>query len=83
MRLSIIETDRGYDPRAKGRGVRVLLDGVEVPKPLTADEELGEVLCFKLNGNGNLTLDPDNPKQIAQHTLTGKVEIILPDNWEG
>lgn len=83
MRLSIIETDRGYDPRAHFRAVRVMLDGVQVPKPLTADEELGEVLCFKLNARGNPFIDPDNPKQIAQHTLTGKVEIVLPDNWEG
>lgn len=56
MRSSFKKHDPGYPTRVLGK---VLVDGVEVHKCHTADEEQGIALCYQTNPNGSVKLGPD------------------------
>ena len=76
MRVSVWPTDAGYLAYCRGyRGCRVLLDGKEVKRVFTADEERGEVICADLNDDGQVYAVGD---EIATRTLRGKVRITKP-----
>ncbi len=77
MRLSIRESDPGYDARAC-QSCTVFVDGVDVTgRCYTADEEEGKVWCFKHNELGQTFVDPDNEDKAAEEVLTGTVLIVL------
>ena len=54
---------------------KALLDGVEVKNCVSADEELGEVVCYKTDKTGKFYLS-ENGETPDRETLKGKVEII-------
>lgn len=67
MRISIDPTDPGFSET--GFLTRVLLDGNELHRCITADEELGEAICWGDHVRHDI---------IERVTLRGKVTIILP-----
>lgn len=76
MRLSIVESDPGYDMKATSR-CKVLVDGVDVTNRChTADEEERKAWCYKLNEFGKKFASPDRTK-VVQEVLTGDVKILL------
>jgi hypothetical protein len=74
MRISVDKKDTGYSKSAFL--YKVKLDGEFIDQCFTADEELGEAHCYKLNSKGKLKLT--NKRTIETHILKGKVEIIRP-----
>ena len=68
-------SDPGYSNYPAYRGCRVTVDGDEVSRVFTADDERGEVVCAALNEEGQTYLDGD---EIATETLRGKVCIHKP-----
>ena len=76
MRVSIITEDPGHGEYVaailRGEGCRVYLDGVILDKCLTADDQLGEVLCYAADQTGAI----DQPKR---ETLKGHVVIQFLD----
>jgi hypothetical protein len=68
MRLSVREDDPGYSMEAFG--ARVYLDGEEVDKCVTADEELGKVWVYDLD-----SLEPDMD-EIPIKELSGDVFLV-------
>jgi hypothetical protein len=71
MRVSVIEGDRGYDPTAAASW-RVFLDGKQLRNCVTADEELGEVLCEVWDERGQPVTAYG---EILHETLTGAVRL--------
>lgn len=77
MRLSARKDDPGYRPDWESLlPITVLLDGVEVPKCITADEELGYVKFFALDERGNTILAPCRTECVTREA-TGQVQIFL------
>ena len=64
MRLSIRQTDPGYSPKAFS--AKVFLDGEELSKCFTADEELGEAHCYVLE---------EDTEELKEVILRGDVVI--------
>lgn len=68
--------DAGYLAYCRGyRGCKVFLDGVEVDRVFTADEERGEVICADLGPDNRPFIVGD---EVATRTLHGKVRIVKP-----
>lgn len=75
MRSSVIKTDLGY--RRHTFGTVITLDGEPVQKCITADEELGMVLCLQVNAKGVVEVDESGTglRRITRH---GVVVITPP-----
>ena len=77
MRLSVMRNDPGFDLELS-MVAQVLVDGVDVTsRCFTADEELGEAKCYRLDEFGRYFDAP------AVETLRGRVEIVLPKRVGG
>lgn len=79
MRVSANKDDAGYSQfnvaMEHGKPVRIFLDGVEVKKCVTADDEHGFVIRHVLDGDGNVQIDPIDKTKVWEERVTGKVEI--------
>jgi hypothetical protein len=75
MRISVRRDDLGFSDYAFG--AKVFVDGVQIDKCFTADEELGLAYCYDVNNNGDMYEDPDNKGQAREIILRGKVEIKI------
>lgn len=74
MRISVNSDDPGYDNFKKmGRG-KVFLDGAEVERATTADEEQGFVTHALSDERGRLLVDKST-KTVLLGTLLGVVKI--------
>jgi hypothetical protein len=71
MRISVDPKDRGYDP-VLSRTARVFLDGRPLTNCITADEEIGEAICYAIDEFGRLIAEGD---RIKMETLKGVVKI--------
>ncbi|MCW5695781.1 MAG: hypothetical protein KIS96_03490 [Bauldia sp.] len=80
MRISVDKNDPGYRSYASAPGVTVFLDGAEVRGCITADEEVGEVVCFRFDSAGRPVL---RGEEIATEVRRGSVRIDLPAGWPG
>ena len=76
MRISTDKDDPGFHPNPFG--TKVWLDGEEVRECITADDELGMVVCHELDENGYPFIRPGTGL-IALKTLFGEVRIELGD----
>lgn len=81
MRLSADSEDPGYAEyhHALARGQRpvITLDGEEVRRCITADEEEGFVLACVLDLKGNLQVDPRVRDRVWMEERRGAVKITL------
>ncbi len=75
MRVSADPQDPGYSPGLTGRGVKVFLDGVEQHQVVTADDELGLVVMYDVDENGQVKMDGEMVRRI---NAQGTVRIELP-----
>lgn len=57
MRLSVVKGDPGYSARA--HRVKVYLDGAELKHCVTADEEQGLAVCYRIGPDGKKILKAD------------------------
>lgn len=71
MRLSVHKNDLGYDPAIVTQRVRVLLNGREIDRCTTADEEAGRV--YRYHSPPIVRGDC-----LAEYMQAGSVKIILP-----
>ena len=76
MRISADTIDPDFDIRAVF--AKVSIDGVELKRCITADEEAGECLCYRIDQNGRLCVDAG---EIATETIRGKVSITFPERF--
>lgn len=76
MRLSIDKRDPGFSHRAVGLKARIYLDGVEQTYAVTADEEEGLIVRYKLGDNGRPIRDEEQ-RGFVLETARGKVQIDL------
>jgi hypothetical protein len=80
--ISAHEGERGYTEWVKlGRRrteVRVLLDGVELSKVISADEMRGKVVRYTTDEKGAVQVDPARGEVLTE-TLYGAVTILLPE----
>lgn len=77
MRISINDSDPGFVPWIFVSGVRVWLDGVEITKVITADEEARSVERFATDEQGRCYLNEARDEAVRE-TLRGTVRIELP-----
>lgn len=77
MRLSVDDTDPGYSRLAFG--VRVFLDGAEVKRVITADEERGLIVQHAVNEHGDLLWADRSRKQLRREMRYGDVRIEVPE----
>lgn len=76
MRLSIDKSDPGYRPDAGGGRWRILFNGRDVGRyAITADEELGHLVRYRIDDAGRYVLDPTTRAPIRD-TYLGDVRII-------
>lgn len=75
MRLSADKADPGFD-LLKSMHAKVFLDGIEQKYCITADEELGEIICADVGPDGRVRPDGVN---IARVTRRGIVRIEIPE----
>ena len=73
MRKSVLKNDSGFDPDCSG--IKVFLQNKEVKHCITADEELGEVLVYKLNSKNELYVE-FGTDYVATEILKGNVRIL-------
>lgn len=78
MRSSWKKNDPGYPTRVLGI---VLVDGIEVHKCHTADEEQGIAICFATNPDGSVALNAkrDDTMDVIHR---GVVKIIPTDSHD-
>ncbi len=76
MRISVRKDDPGYHPQAVG--CRVVLNGKEIERCFTADEEAGEAFCYATDANGDCILNQARDG-VVEIIYKGKVEIITPE----
>lgn len=74
MRISTRPDDPGYGAYLRGSGAEVFLDGVEIGRCLTADDQLGLVVVYKVHPDGSLCIDRKT-NEVLTETLYGKVKI--------
>lgn len=75
MRLSVDETDPGYNPLAGRSEVRILLNGEQLePGVITADEAKGTVAMYSRGHDGLIEMIGGHPMIVH---LRGEVRIIL------
>ena len=81
MRMSVIESDPGYKAWVGAeKPIAVLLDGSFVGLAVTADEEMGEVLCLTSMGDSEASDRVRNADGLLMRRLTGQVTILTgPD----
>lgn len=81
MRLCSNKGEHGYgalqDILAQKKSVHVMLNGVEVPKAVMADDDEGLIVACVLDEGGHLTINDNG--EIASHSLRGKVTIEIRD----
>lgn len=79
MRISVNKNDSGYHPCAHMIEA-ILFNGNKVMDVVTADEEFGEILCYKKDDCGSLIYNHliDEAEKV---TLKGKVQIVLGDRF--
>lgn len=75
MRASVDSTDPGYNPAYFG--AKVFLDGVEISRVITADEDKRFVLAYRADENGDVILTPDR-QDVQTEMRYGAVRIDLP-----
>lgn len=75
MRLSVIPNDPGYDMR-RAIKASAFLDGEKLSGCVTADEDMGYVDVFKLESNGNISINKTERKAITIRRY-GEVIIII------
>ena len=73
MRMSVHKNDPGYHPRAQFYDV--LLNGKDLPKCITADEDRGYALVHKTDPEGNVILNESKDATVKEKVF-GKVEIV-------
>ncbi len=78
MRVSMDQSDVGYNPYAADAVKTVFVDGVEIPDVLTADDKEGIVVYFPRDDKGELILDGD---EVVTTQLQGDVRIVLKKGW--
>ncbi len=78
MRVSTRHDDPGYlgGEVVCAAGVRVLLDGVEVPRCVTADEELGLVVTQVVDERGRVKLNAAQ-SDVLLETRRGVVRLVI------
>ncbi|ACL58457.1 hypothetical protein [Methylobacterium nodulans] len=80
MRISVDERDSGYRTLLQWGGppaaIKVTLNGQEVFRCITADEELGEVLVGVVDGNGHPVVDGN---EVRREWWRGVVKIDMPE----
>ena len=76
MRISVDSNDPGNENFQRMGLAKVFLDGKEIDRVMTADEEEGYIVRLKLNGMGIPEIDPET-QLFALETLYGGV-IIEP-----
>ena len=74
MRISTEKSDFGYITPEKQRQFRVLRDGVEVQRCITADDDLGIAVVVKVDLAGNIVVNREHD-EIEHETLRGTVVI--------
>jgi hypothetical protein len=74
MRLSVDSNDPGYNPKAFG--AKVYLNGAEVTKVITADEDRGMLIRYQTDQRGKLILNSDRSDALRE-TRYGIVRIDL------
>jgi hypothetical protein len=72
MRISADENDPGYEAYAMNPHVMVFLDGNPQRAVVTADEEQGVLIRYRLDDRGNLVVEGD---RLALEVKTGHVEV--------
>jgi hypothetical protein len=78
VRLSIIDSDPGYDINiGQTYTVEVFVDGKEAKMCITADEEVGYALCLEADKDGKPFLDPNDQAKTKKITLLGDVKIVI------
>lgn len=78
MRYSVDKKDSGHINfiRAIAKGdIVILLDGEPQRSVITADEDSGIVVRYKLNDNGRPQQDPSDPSKAWVETINGGVEV--------
>ncbi|WP_115945628.1 hypothetical protein [Ectopseudomonas oleovorans] len=75
MRVSVDTQDPGYSPGLIGRGVKVFLDDIEQRRVVTADDELGLVVMYDVDEQGQVKMEGDEVVRITAH---GAVKIEMP-----
>ncbi|MCK8780559.1 hypothetical protein M0654_11235 [Rhizobium sp. NTR19] len=79
MRVSTINDDPGFMPwaqaRAEGRVIRVFLDGEEIDKCITADEETGLIVRPVLDVEGGCQVDPSTGSDLWTESVHGSVRV--------
>lgn len=78
MRLSADTKDEGFCPPRLTSHLVVFLDGHVVDRCITADEEMGFVLCFAVGADGRPFYD-EAAGGAAKEKKFGRVEIAFPD----
>lgn len=83
MRVSVDQSDPGFQFYRTlllcGNRVRVLLDGVEIPGVVTADEDKGEVLAQKFTPQGKAVYQDDC---FVYERKRGRVLIVVDGSDE-
>lgn len=83
MRVSIDKNDPGFTRYAElvsdGYGLLVLLDGVEIPGVVTADEERGEIIAQRYTAEGNVVAVGDSVVY-DRHVGNVKIKIFKPND---
>lgn len=77
MRVSCRKDDRGYMPLPFTRALRILVDGIERTKVITADEEGRFVLRFVTPYKRTAAGD-----ELLTEELRGDVVVLTPTGWE-
>lgn len=73
MRVSVWPADAGYKNYRQWMGCKVYVDGELVERVFTADTDLGEVICAKVDERGAVVIEGD---QIAEQVIRGRVKLI-------
>ncbi len=76
MRISSNAYDPDYVPGLGGAGVIIRVDGVEVRKVVTADDDRGEAFVLRRHHDGSIVTDGVHA---IVDRIVGRVEIILSD----
>lgn len=76
MRVSCNEDDPGYRPIDVTKHLRVYVDGRQVRRCFTADEEKGVAYCFAEDSEGNLYLDPEGEIKTVEFRGVVRIEGI-------
>lgn len=72
MRITVLDDDPGRKINLAQERYKVYIDGVEVKRVFTADDEKGEVIAAVLDDRGYMTAENG---MVKQQTLYGKVTI--------